>query len=267
MTIAAVVGDPHAEKRRSEVIQEEVNELERYGRKFGCDEIWIAGDIGTLEYVELIVNSDFEKKRIVPGNHDNDKIDRSTIEKNGFLKEDVEFDCSLNWKELVDGQELDFSISHRPHYFDTRINHSKIMNHWHRMKDVIIHGHSHMSKYRTTDENILAIGCGSTYENFYEPLNPERSFQILEVNSDIRVSEIDLEEDGKVLEKVFEVTEDGIKPKESWGKDYQEKVGGKYRRELYIEEDWEMRPGSFSIDSHRKELERPYDRGIDRPNF
>ncbi|MFP4116877.1 MAG: metallophosphoesterase family protein [Candidatus Aenigmatarchaeota archaeon] len=256
---AVVASDPHAWKRNLDDIEEEVTKLSNYADEYDCDELWIAGDICSLDYAQLVADSEFEKKKIVPGNHDT--LDRNTLEKNGLLGEDVECNDRLEWEEEVGSEKQKFSISHKPHDFDTRINWSRVMDYWHQQKDVIVHGHSHMSRYRATDENILVIGCGSTFRNFYEPLNPRRSCQILKVNSHVKVSEIDMEKDEKVLEKKFGRTDDGFEEMESIGKDYQEKVYPKsYPKEMHFKD---HRNKMYQRD-FQKEL---YRQGVNDPNF
>lgn len=223
----AIISDPHYERRGPYDVEDEIKRIEKYSDQYDCEELLVAGDIGTLADIECLIDSDFEKKRLVPGNHD--RWNKITLEKNSLLPKDVDCEEKLNWTIDVGKDEYQISMSHRPHDFGTRVSYLKGIDNRHHKDDILIHGHSHMSHYRPLENSLLALGCGSTYRNFYTPPSfPDKSFQILDINSKVKVREIDLEEDDVVLEKIFQRENGCFKEKKGWKRGYYDKLFGEY---------------------------------------
>jgi putative phosphoesterase len=107
-----------------------------------CDEIWHAGDIGTMEVLESLEN--FKPTRAVFGNIDGNKIRLAT-------KEDLWFDC----------EELKIWITHiggYPPKYNKRTNALLKQD----SPDIFICGHSHILKIiRDPKNNLLHINPGA----------------------------------------------------------------------------------------------------------
>jgi putative phosphoesterase len=107
-----------------------------------CDEIWHAGDIGTMEVLESLEN--FKPTRAVFGNIDGNKIRLAT-------KEDLWFDC----------EELKIWITHiggYPPKYNKRTN--ALLKQ--ESSDIFICGHSHILKIiRDPKNNLLHINPGA----------------------------------------------------------------------------------------------------------
>ncbi|MFP4045949.1 MAG: metallophosphoesterase family protein [Candidatus Aenigmatarchaeota archaeon] len=222
----AVISDTHYERRSPPAVEEEIKQIENYGDIYGCEELWAAGDIGSISDVEKLIDSDFETIRLVPGNHDH--WDEITLKKNSLLLDDIHCHEKLDWELEIGSDNYKICMSHRPHDFGTRVSYEEGMDCDYSNYDILVHGHSHMSHFRPLEEKVVALGCGSTHKNFYMPSRfPRRSMQVLEINSAIDIKEIDIERDEVVLEKLFKKTKDGgFEESVEWRQGHYDKLFG-----------------------------------------
>ena len=108
-----------------------------------CDEIWHAGDIGTIKTLELLEK--FKKIRAVYGNIDNHQIRK---EENEFLL--------LKYEKLV---ILIIHIAGKPPKYN-KITYNLIKKH---KPNILICGHSHILKiHRDKENDILIINPGAS---------------------------------------------------------------------------------------------------------
>ena len=108
----------------------------------GCDEIWHAGDIGSLEVVDRL--SDFKPLRAVSGNIDNYEIRRIFPQHNRFMCEGVDV-----WITHIGGYPSRYKGEVAPEIYRNPPR-------------LFISGHSHILKVQFDKElNLLHINPGS----------------------------------------------------------------------------------------------------------
>ena len=134
-----------------------------------CDEIWHAGDIGTIKTLESLEK--FKKIRAVYGNIDNHQIRR---EVNEFLL--------LKYEKLV---ILIIHIAGKPPKYN-KITYNLIKKH---KPNILICGHSHILKiHRDKENDILIINPGASGNVGFHKFKTAIRFNI--INSNIKNLEI-----------------------------------------------------------------------------
>ena len=134
-----------------------------------CDEIWHAGDIGTIKTLESLEK--FKKIRAVYGNIDNHQIRR---EVNEFLL--------LKYEKLV---ILIIHIAGKPPKYN-KISYNLIKKH---KPNILICGHSHILKiHRDKENDILIINPGASGNVGFHKFKTAIRFNI--INSNIKNLEI-----------------------------------------------------------------------------
>jgi putative phosphoesterase len=134
-----------------------------------CDEIWHAGDIGTIKTLELLEK--FKKIRAVYGNIDNHQIRK---EVNEFLL--------LKYEKLV---ILIIHIAGKPPKYN-KITYNLIKKH---KPNILICGHSHILKiHRDKENDILIINPGASGNVGFHKFKTAIRFNI--INSNIKKLEI-----------------------------------------------------------------------------
>ena len=134
-----------------------------------CDEIWHAGDIGTIKTLESLEK--FKKIRAVYGNIDNHQIRK---EVNKFLL--------LKYKKLV---ILIIHIAGKPPKYN-KITYNLIKKH---KPNILICGHSHILKiHRDKENDILIINPGASGNIGFHKFKTAIRFNI--INSNIKNLEI-----------------------------------------------------------------------------
>ena len=134
-----------------------------------CDEIWHAGDIGTIKTLELLEK--FKKIRAVYGNIDNHQIRK---EVNEFLL--------LKYEKLV---ILIIHIAGKPPKYN-KITYNLIKKH---KPNMLICGHSHILKiHRDKENDILIINPGASGNIGFHKFKTAIRFNI--INSNIKNLEI-----------------------------------------------------------------------------
>ena len=134
-----------------------------------CDEIWHAGDIGTIKTLESLEK--FKKIRAVYGNIDNHQIRK---EVNKFLL--------LKYKKLV---ILIIHIAGKPPKYN-KITYNLIKKH---KPNILICGHSHILKiHRDKENDILIINPGASGNVGFHKFKTAIRFNI--INSNIKNLEI-----------------------------------------------------------------------------
>ena len=130
-----------------------------------CDEIWHAGDIGTIKTLESLEK--FKKIRAVYGNIDNHKIRK---EVNEFLL--------LKYEKLV---ILIIHIAGKPPKYN-KITYNLIKKH---KPNILICGHSHILKiHRDKENDILIINPGASGNVGFHKFKTAIKFNI--INSNIK---------------------------------------------------------------------------------
>ena len=130
-----------------------------------CDEIWHAGDIGTIKTLESLEK--FKKIRAVYGNIDNHQIRK---EVNKFLL--------LKYKKLV---ILIIHIAGKPPKYN-KITYNLIKKH---KPNILICGHSHILKiHRDKENDILIINPGASGNVGFHKFKTAIKFNI--INSNIK---------------------------------------------------------------------------------
>ena len=130
-----------------------------------CDEIWHAGDIGTIKTLELLEK--FKKIRAVYGNIDNHQIRK---EVNEFLL--------LKYEKLV---ILIIHIAGKPPKYN-KITYNLIKKH---KPNILICGHSHILKiHRDKENDILIINPGASGNVGFHKFKTAIRFNI--INSNIK---------------------------------------------------------------------------------
>tara|TARA_Y100001949_G_scaffold89418_1_gene75557 strand:+ start:233 stop:724 length:492 start_codon:yes stop_codon:yes gene_type:complete len=130
-----------------------------------CDEIWHAGDIGTIKTLESLEK--FKKIRAVYGNIDNHQIRK---EVNKFLL--------LKYKKLV---ILIIHIAGKPPKYN-KITYNLIKKH---KPNILICGHSHILKiHRDKENDILIINPGASGNVGFHKFKTAIRFNI--INSNIK---------------------------------------------------------------------------------
>jgi len=134
-----------------------------------CDEIWHAGDIGTIKTLESLEK--FKKIRTVYGNIDNHQIRK---EVNEFLL--------LKYEKLV---ILIIHIAGKPPKYN-KITYNLIKKH---KPNILICGHSHILKiHRDKENDILIINPGASGNVGFHKFKTAIRFNI--INSNIKKLEI-----------------------------------------------------------------------------
>ena len=134
-----------------------------------CDEIWHAGDIGTIKTLESLEK--FKKIRAVYGNIDNHQIRK---EVNKFLL--------LKYEKLV---ILIIHIAGKPPKYN-KITYNLIKKH---KPNILICGHSHILKiHRDKENDILIINPGASGNVGFHKFKTAIRFNI--INSNIKNLEI-----------------------------------------------------------------------------
>ena len=134
-----------------------------------CDEIWHAGDIGTIKTLESLEK--FKKIRAVYGNIDNHQIRK---EVNEFLL--------LKYEKLV---ILIIHIAGKPPKYN-KITYNLIKKH---KPNILICGHSHILKiHRDKENDILIINPGASGNVGFHKFKTAIRFNI--INSNIKNLEI-----------------------------------------------------------------------------
>jgi len=134
-----------------------------------CDEIWHAGDIGTIKTLESLEK--FKKIRAVYGNIDNHQIRK---EVNEFLL--------LKYEKLV---ILIIHIAGKPPKYN-KITYNLIKKH---KPNILICGHSHILKiHRDKENDILIINPGASGNIGFHKFKTAIRFNI--INSNIKNLEI-----------------------------------------------------------------------------
>ena len=134
-----------------------------------CDEIWHAGDIGTIKTLESLEK--FKKIRAVYGNIDNHQIRK---EVNEFLL--------LKYEKLV---ILIIHIAGKPPKYN-KITYNLIKKH---KPNILICGHSHILKiHRDKENDILIINPGASGNLGFHKFKTAIRFNI--INSNIKNLEI-----------------------------------------------------------------------------
>ena len=134
-----------------------------------CDEIWHAGDIGTIKTLESLEK--FKKIRAVYGNIDNHQIRK---EVNEFLL--------LKYEKLV---ILIIHIAGKPPKFN-KLTYNLIKKH---KPNILICGHSHILKiHRDKENDILIINPGASGNVGFHKFKTAIRFNI--INSNIKNLEI-----------------------------------------------------------------------------
>ena len=134
-----------------------------------CDEIWHAGDIGTIKTLESLEK--FKKIRAVYGNIDNHQIRK---EVNEFLL--------LKYEKLV---ILIIHIAGKPPKYN-KITYNLIKKH---KPNILICGHSHILKiHRDKENDILIINPGASGNVGFHKFKTAIRFNI--INSNIKKIEI-----------------------------------------------------------------------------
>jgi len=134
-----------------------------------CDEIWHAGDIGTIKTLESLEK--FKKIRAVYGNIDNHQIRK---EVNEFLL--------LKYEKLV---ILIIHIAGKPPKYN-KITYNLIKKH---KPNILICGHSHILKiHRDKENDILIINPGASGNVGFHKFKTAIRFNI--INSNIKKLEI-----------------------------------------------------------------------------
>ena len=134
-----------------------------------CDEIWHAGDIGTIKTLESLEK--FKKIRAVYGNIDNHQIRR---EVNEFLL--------LKYEKLV---ILIIHIAGKPPKYN-KLTYNLIKKH---KPNILVCGHSHILKiHRDKENDILIINPGASGNVGFHKFKTAIRFNI--INSNIKNLEI-----------------------------------------------------------------------------
>ncbi len=207
------ISDPHCNIKEN-CSREMSERVEEYGKEYGCDTLVIGGDVIGTGHLERFLQTDFEEKKLVRGNHDNYtfKRDISEMDSQGEINYSPNL---LKWGE--NGYTL--ALRHDPSDFETHgrfdMGHEKKEKPKEAMDwvyDIILYGHTHRPHVRIFEEdNTLAIGAGSIYWN-YTPhdCEPRKSAHILTLEEDgTTVQHLDYEKDRIMDEKKY-VKEDGV---------------------------------------------------------
>lgn len=200
-----LVADPHYERER-----DPADDSERLGtlyEDYDCDEVLVAGDVGSFEDVEAMLEGEYEATA-VRGN--NDTWDVDAYEHDG------------TFRYLADGGRVFYAdeaawnagpytvqMQHRPHDFNIRATSGRDAEP-DTDADIVIHGHSHMPAYRVLGDGTLAVGAGSLSQNYHVADGlPDRSVQVVEIDADVTVHHIDADTE-EVVETVTFRYDDGF---------------------------------------------------------
>ncbi|MDY6788913.1 MAG: metallophosphoesterase family protein [Candidatus Nanohaloarchaea archaeon] len=213
------ISDAHCERRDKDA-EEIAGKVEEYGEEHECGVLLMGGDMGGSSDIKKFLETDFEEKKIVKGNHDT------------WWLGDFAGDKSLSDLELEAGKDYDHEeiewedkmykmcLKHKPGDFN--ISHSTKKENednesW--VYDIILYGHSHIPHTRCLTDGTLAICPGSIEKNNHrveeqyktvEGEMPERSAHIITTFSEgVTVQHIDYDEEDIVEEKLY-IRENGI---------------------------------------------------------
>ncbi|MDY6771075.1 MAG: metallophosphoesterase family protein [Candidatus Nanohaloarchaea archaeon] len=184
------------------------NHLERYGEEHGCDGLLIAGDIGEPDDVEDLyddVKEAFDEVLIAQGNHD--VLARDIAERVNHVPTD-DYDQAVRTE--VDGLLLE--MQHDPSDFNLNYKKQQSSSSAHGEPDIVVYGHSHMPFDRALSDGTLAIGAGSTFDNYnMQDHMPSTSFHVLSSDDDhVTVEHHDFWSGEKVEEAVYRYGPDGF---------------------------------------------------------
>lgn len=182
-----LVSDTHYEHDRAP--GDDASLLEEVYGAYDCDEVLVAGDVGSFDDVEALLDGAYEATA-VRGNNDSWEVDA--------------YEHGEDLRYLADGGRVFYgdeatwnagpytvAMQHRPHDFDIRATSSHDTTPA-TDADIVIHGHSHMPAFRVLGDGTLAIGAGSLFQNYHvADALPDRSVQVVEVGEDVTVQHID----------------------------------------------------------------------------
>jgi predicted phosphodiesterase len=182
-----VAADLHFDRHGDEYKETVLSQLEDYVDEYDCDTLLVAGDIGTVDDIERLLEADVPALKAVGGN--NDEPYDSWYDP----RTDRAFDDEITWKERLD-EAYTIAMSHDPEDFGLTATRDETQQRGELDPDIIIYGHSHMPRDRIIDEKTLALGAGSTYRNYnIEDDIPDRSIHILEISDQITVKHLDFD--------------------------------------------------------------------------
>lgn len=182
-----LISDTHYERGR--IVADDADLLTDIYEEYGCDEVLVAGDVGSFDDVESLLDGDHEATA-VRGN--NDTWDVSDYEHDGALR------YLADGGRVFYGDRAEWTVGphtvamqHKPHDFDIRAR-SGVEDTPDTEADIIIHGHTHMPAYRVLGEGTLAIGAGSLAQNYNVTSSvPDRSLQVVDIGGAVTVEHID----------------------------------------------------------------------------
>lgn len=200
--------------------RDDLKTFEEYGDIFDCDEILVAGDIGDLGDIGDIIYSDFDYKRLVKG--DNDEWDLEEVE-DVFLADrlDVDYGHEVRWEVEVADKEYELCMRHKPDVLGMDPDKRKPLREKYESVDVAIHGHRHVPNYRVLEDGKLGISLGSRFSNYidHSKKGPNKTIQILELDSVCGVKHIDFENDEIIEEGIFDKNNGRFSLLEEWTKE------------------------------------------------
>ncbi|MDY6777973.1 MAG: metallophosphoesterase family protein [Candidatus Nanohaloarchaea archaeon] len=194
------VSDPHLSSdtnlNTSPLDADEVLEdVERYGEEYDCDELLVGGDVGTADEIKAFLDLDFERVRAVEGNHD--------LYDGGepALPDGTDYGEALLWRE----KDLQWAMRHRPSDFGLQSTADRSSVPFLEPFDIVLYGHSHLPYERVLEDGTLAVGMGSLAQNKQVTAElPDRSFYVLDVFDDedyaVGLRHVDFDT-GEVLER------------------------------------------------------------------
>lgn len=185
---------------------------ESIAQEYGCEELWLGGDIGNAEDFSAYLSYDFDRIKAVVGDEDR-KSDLGDGEK-GWYAHEIEKHGSLDHMNNLYGvdvgetvadpvtaaQPYEVVMGHDPEvfgidYYNEGAVSPACISHALDEPKVVLYGHKHRPFARTV-QNSVAIGMGSTYKNYeVKGEMPERSLYVLELGDAVEVYHIDLEPD------------------------------------------------------------------------
>jgi len=153
--------------------------INSYGEEYGCDGLLVAGDVGSTENLEDLydeLREDFEEIKIAQGNHDVNG--REIAERVNHVPTDDYDTCVETTTGKTD--DLLVQMKHDPSDFGLNYRKQESRHSDHERPDILVYGHSHMPFDRVLSDGTLAIGAGSTYDNYnMEDHFPTASFHVL----------------------------------------------------------------------------------------
>lgn len=180
------IADGHCE-RRSKSAEEIAEKVEAYGEEYDCKKLLMGGDMGGYKDIKKFLETSFEEKRNVKGNHDTwwpHHIKNNGIAEKLDLKEGEHYDEEkIEWQDKI----YDMCLQHKPGDFD--IKHSTKHKNgdadsWEY--DILLYGHSHIPHDRVLADGTLAVCPGSIESNnkTEDKSLPDQSAYVIEVSED-----------------------------------------------------------------------------------